>query len=102
MMWKLGAAEDNARFIRERAQALSPEEGLTILEELRAMTYDDPEAPPRLARVFVLSRGPRGPAKRACGRPKALLDIELLREAGLLPAKPRVRRRPAKRRATRP
>lgn len=62
MMWKLGAAEDNARFIRERAQALSPEEGLTIFEELRAMTYDDPEAPPRLERVFVLSRGPRGPA----------------------------------------
>jgi len=26
--------------------------------------------------------------KRACGRPKDLLDLELLREAGLLPAEP--------------
>ncbi len=32
--------------------------------------------------------------KRACGRPKDLLDLGLLREAGLLPAK----KRPAKRR----
>ena len=37
--------------------------------------------------------------KRACGRPKDLLDIELLREAGLLRVEARVRRRPAKRRA---
>lgn len=57
-MWKLGTTSDNARFIRERARALSPEEGLSVLEELRAMTYDDAEAPPRLERVFVLSRGP--------------------------------------------
>jgi hypothetical protein len=54
--WKLGTPADNARFIRERAQLLTPEEGLSILEELRAMTYDDPEAPPQLERVFVLAR----------------------------------------------
>jgi hypothetical protein len=64
-MWKLGSAKDNERFIRERAQALSPEEGLSILEELRAMTYDDPEAPPRLERVFVLSRRSSRPVRRS-------------------------------------
>jgi hypothetical protein len=64
--WKLGSVADNARFIEERAQALSPEEGLAILEELRAMTYDDPEAPPRLERVFVLSSRP----SRAVRRPR--------------------------------
>ncbi len=66
------------------------------------MTYATPKLHPDSNEFFVLSRGPRGPAKRARGLPKALLDIELLREAGLLPAKPRVRRRPARRRATRP
>lgn len=58
-MWKLGAVADNARFIQERARALSPEEGLSILEDLRAMTYDDPDAPPRLERVFVRPRRAR-------------------------------------------
>lgn len=34
--------------------------------------------------------------KRACGRPKDLLDLELLREAGLLPAKERQSAHPRK------
>jgi hypothetical protein len=63
--WKLGSVTDNARFIKERAEALTPEEGLGILEELRAMTYDDPEAPPRLERVFVLSSRSSRPVRRA-------------------------------------
>ncbi len=62
--WKLGSAADNARFIRERARSLVGEEGLRVAEELRATTYDDPESPPRLERVFVLSRGPSSPVRR--------------------------------------
>jgi hypothetical protein len=52
--WQLGTVADNARFIRERARRMSPEEGLTVLEELRSMRYDDPDNPPRLESVFVL------------------------------------------------
>ncbi len=39
--------------------------------------------------------------KRACGRPKDLLDLELLREAGLLPVE-RARSSPKKHRASKP
>ena len=95
----LGTMEDGERFIRERARLMSPEDGLTALEELRRVHYDDPENPPRLERVFVLFTGPRrevcgrgglgfdGPGKaefvktkRATGRTKDKLDLELLRE----------------------
>ena len=56
---KFGELSDNERFIREAARALSPGEGLAALEELRRAHYDDPENPPGLERVFVLSSGPR-------------------------------------------
>jgi hypothetical protein len=65
--FKLGSTSDAARFTRERARALSPEEGLSILEDLRSMAYDDPEAPPRLERVFVLSE-PKSRALRGARR----------------------------------
>lgn len=62
---ELGTIEDGRRFIRQRAAAMSPEDGLTALEELRRVHYDDPEDPPRLERVFVLFAGPR---REVCGR----------------------------------
>lgn len=62
--WQIGSTADHARFTRERAQALTPEQGLTVLEELRSMMYDDPEAPPRLERIFVLGAIPALPQRR--------------------------------------
>ena len=53
--FQIGSVADNERFIRERARALSPIEGLAAMEELRRGAYEG-GASPRSKIIFSMDR----------------------------------------------
>jgi hypothetical protein len=68
---RFGTLADGERWAREDAAAMTPEEGLAALEALRSAQYADPEHPPRLERVLVLSETPwRAVRRRRLVRPR--------------------------------